>query len=90
MVRNISLQGYYAPLFFKSEEDAKQFLVKYFNYNSNTSYAGLYIHKARLSPKDNSFSLVKTDCGDCIIQTWKLDTISSWSRFLIRKDYIKG
>lgn len=90
MVRNISLQGYHAPLFFKSEEDAKQFLVRYFNYNSNTSYAGLDIHKARLSPKDNSFSLVKTDCGDCIIQTWKLDSISSWSRFLIKKDYIKG
>ena len=90
MVRNLGLLGYHAPLFFKSEEDAKQFLVKYFNYNSNTSYAGLYIHKARLSPKDTSFSLVKTDCGDCIIQTWKLDTISSWSRFLIKKDYIKG
>ena len=63
------LQTSDAPIYFKTEEEAKQFLDK--SYPQAVDYK--YIHKARLRPEDlkSGFSEFNTPYGKVLIQNWR-------------------
>lgn len=69
---NQGLKGTDCPVFFKSAEEAEDFINRYNKLgNKYNSVNKIDIHPARLSSKDINFSLIETECGECLIQSWK-------------------
>ena len=82
--RKEGLQAKDCPVFFESEEEAKEFID---NYNRNFNPIKYdYIHVAKLSYRDTSFTKIKTEVGEALIQGWKDNYVAP---FIIQKDFIK-
>lgn len=75
----------YCPIFFRSEGEALSFINDYNKLNKSPVRNKSDVYVARLQQSDTNFSLIETECGQCLIQEWKSPLIDS--KYVVKKNY---
>lgn len=75
MTQAINTGRGFSPIFFRSEKDAKKFIKN--NPNTFSRFGNLNVYKAVLNNSvDVGFVKVKTDLGDCYVQSHRADDLN--------------